>query len=55
MYIIEVTESEVQKNKDAYDKRTEAGEVFLVKRADGSKYMMVPQDPSRIDIPVCDI
>tara|TARA_B100001996_G_scaffold169625_1_gene129313 strand:- start:1685 stop:1852 length:168 start_codon:yes stop_codon:yes gene_type:complete len=55
MEIIEVTEKEVKENQDLYLDRVEQGEVFLVARPDGSKYMMVPQDPDSLSEPICDI
>jgi|TARA_B100001996_G_C18328290_1_gene465315 antitoxin (DNA-binding transcriptional repressor) of toxin-antitoxin stability system len=55
MNIEEVTEEEVSKNQDEYLDRVEKGEVFLVTRPDGTKYMMVPQDPNDLTYPPCDI
>ena len=55
MGIVEVTEEEVSKNQDEYLDRVEKVEVFLVTRSDGTKYMMVPQDPNDLTYPPCDI
>ena len=55
MSIVEVTEEEVSKNQDEYLDRVEKGEVFLVTRSDGTKYMMVHQDPNDLTYPPCDI
>ena len=55
MNINEVTEEEVKKNQDLFLDRVEKGECFLVTRADGTKYMMVPQDPNELTYPPCDI
>ena len=56
MEIVEVTEEEVDKNRTEYFDRAERGEVFLVCRHDGTKYMMVPHDPNDIiEPPICDI
>ena len=55
MDIVEVTEEEVKKDQDTFLDRVEKGEVFLVTRSDGTKYMMVPQDPNDLTYPPCDI
>ena len=55
MDIVEVTEEEVKKDQDTFLDRVENGECFLVTRSDGTKYMMVPQDPNDLTYPPCDI
>ena len=52
---LEITKAEFDANKDEYLDRVEKGEVFLVTRSDGTKYMMVPQDPNDLTYPPCDI
>ena len=48
MNIIEITEAEAQDRLDELVDSTESGTVYCIVRPDGSKVMMVPADPSKI-------
>ena len=48
MNIIEITEEEAQNRLDELVDSTESGTVYCIVRPDGSKVMMVPADPSKI-------
>ena len=43
--MIEVNEDDLKKKENHYIKLAEDGEVVLVTKPDGNKYMMVPQNP----------
>jgi|TARA_B100001996_G_scaffold44446_1_gene32082 hypothetical protein len=47
--MIEITEKELNERKDYYEDKVESGTVVLVKKPNGAKVMMVPQDPSAMD------
>ena len=48
MKIIEITEQEAQDRMEELVDSTETGQVYCIVRPDGSKVMMVPADPSKI-------
>ena len=48
MEIIEITEAEAQDRLEELVDSTESGTVYCILRPDGSKVMMVPADPSKI-------
>ena len=43
--MIEVNEDDLKKKENHYIKLAEEGEVVLVTKPNGSKYLMVPQNP----------
>lgn len=43
--MIEIKEEDLKKKENHYIKLAEDGEVILVSKPDGNKYMMVPQNP----------
>ncbi len=43
--MIEVNEDDLKKKENHYIKLAEDGEVVLVTKPNGSKYLMVPQNP----------
>jgi len=47
--IIEITEQEFEDRKDYYCDKAETGTVVLVKKSDGGKILVVPQDPSDLN------
>ena len=55
MEIIEITEAEAQDRLDELVDSTESGTVYCIVRPDGSKVMMVPADPSKIQFDDDDI
>ena len=52
--MIEIKEKDLKEKENHYIKLAEEGEVILVTKPDGNKYMMVPQDPSTMH-GICDI
>jgi len=46
LLMIEIKEKDLKEKENHYIKLVEDGEVVLVEKPDGNKYMMVPQDPS---------
>tara|TARA_B100001173_G_C15936157_1_gene525029 strand:+ start:974 stop:1132 length:159 start_codon:yes stop_codon:yes gene_type:complete len=52
--MIEITEDEWQADLDKWQEKAEKGEVVLIKKPDGAKILMVPQDPSDLS-GLCDI
>lgn len=46
MEIIEITEEEAQERMEELVDSCETGQVYIIKRPDGSRVMMVPADPS---------
>ena len=48
MEIIEITEAEAQDRLEELVDSTESGTVYCIVRPDGSKVLMVPADPSKI-------
>lgn len=50
MEIIEITEVEAQERLEELVDSTESGQVYCIVREDGSKVMMVPADPSLIQL-----
>ena len=48
MKIIEITEQEAQDRMEELVDSTETGQVYCIVRPAGSKVMMVPADPSKI-------
>ena len=55
MEIIEITEQEAQDRLEELVDSTESGTVYCIVRPDGSKVMMVPADPSKIQLDDDDI
>ena len=55
MNIIEITEAEAQDRLEELVDSTESGTVYCIVRPDGSKVMMVPADPSKIQLDDDDI
>ena len=53
--MIEIKEKDLKEKENHYIKLVEEGEVILVTKPDGNKYMMVPQDPNDLTYPPCDI
>tara|TARA_B100000902_G_scaffold279191_1_gene265057 strand:+ start:1601 stop:1762 length:162 start_codon:yes stop_codon:yes gene_type:complete len=53
--MIEITEDEWQADLDKWQEKAEKGEVVLIKKPDGAKILMVPQDPNDLASGVCDI
>ena len=47
--MIEITEKELNERKDYYEDKVESGTVVLVKRPNGAKFMMGPQDPGDLE------
>ena len=47
--MIEITEKELNERKNYYEDKVESGTVVLVKRPNGAKFMMVPQDPGDLE------
>jgi|TARA_B100001996_G_C18623221_1_gene578637 hypothetical protein len=47
--MIEITEADLKEKENEYIKLAEEGEVILVERPDGTKTLMVPQDPSKTE------
>ncbi len=45
LLMIEIKEKDLKEKENHYIKLVEEGEVVLVEKPDGNKYMMVPQDP----------
>tara|TARA_B100000941_G_C28368408_1_gene480786 strand:- start:668 stop:838 length:171 start_codon:yes stop_codon:yes gene_type:complete len=43
--MIEITEKQLKMNEQAYLDRVEQGEPILLEKEDGSKVLMVPQNP----------
>ena len=43
--MIEVNEDDLKKKENHYIKLAEEGEVILVSKPNGNKYLMVPQNP----------
>ena len=43
--IIEITEQEFEDRKDYYCDKAESGTPIFVKKSDGGKILVVPQDP----------
>ena len=52
--MIEITENEWQADLDKWQEKAEKGEVVLIKKPDGAKILMVPQDPADLS-GLCDI
>tara|TARA_B100000902_G_C27318433_1_gene922761 strand:- start:2739 stop:2900 length:162 start_codon:yes stop_codon:yes gene_type:complete len=52
--VIEITEEQLEKEKDKYLDMVESGFPVLLKKKDGGKQLMVPQDPNKIQ-GICDI
>lgn len=50
MEIIEITEKEAQERLEELVDSAETGQVYCIIRPDGSKVMMVPADPSKIEL-----
>ena len=50
MQIIEITEQEAQDRLEELVDSTESGTVYCIVRPDGTKIMMVPADPSLIQL-----
>ena len=50
MQIIEITEQEAQDRLEELVDSTESGTVYCIVRPDGTKVMMVPADPSLIQL-----
>ena len=48
MKIIEITEAEAEQRLEELVDSAETGQVYAIVRPDGSKVMMVPADPSKI-------
>jgi hypothetical protein len=48
MKIIEITEAEAEQRLEEMVDSCETGQVYAIVRPDGSKIMMVPADPSKI-------
>jgi len=48
MKIIEITEAEAEQRLEEMVDSCETGQVYAIVRPDGSKVMMVPADPSKI-------
>ena len=46
--MIEITEKQLKMNEKSYLDRVEQGEPILLAKEDGSKVLMVPQNPQRI-------
>ena len=44
--MIEIKEKDLKEKENHYIKLVEDGEVILVEKPDGNKYMMVPQNPN---------
>ena len=55
MEIIEITEKEAQERLEELVDSAETGQVYCIIRPDGSKVMMVPADPSKIQLDEDDI
>ena len=55
MNIIEITEQEFHDRMEELVDSTETGKVYAIVRPDGSKVMMVPADPSKIQFDDDDI
>tara|TARA_B100000900_G_scaffold337630_1_gene299618 strand:- start:1421 stop:1615 length:195 start_codon:yes stop_codon:yes gene_type:complete len=47
--IIEITEQEFEDRKDYYCDKAESGTPIFVKKSDGGKILVVPQNPSDLD------
>jgi len=52
--VIEITEEQLEKEKDKYLDMVESGFPVLLKKKDGGKQLMVPQDPNKLQ-GICDI
>ncbi len=52
--MIVIKESDLKEKENHYIKLAEEGEVILVEKPDGNKYMIVPQDPNDLQ-GICDI
>ncbi len=52
--VIEITEKELEEKKEEYLDMVESGFPVLLKRKDGQKVLMVPQNPNDIQ-GICDI
>lgn len=50
MKIIEITEAEAEERLEELVDSAETGQVYAIVRPDGSKVMMVPADPSLIQL-----
>jgi hypothetical protein len=50
MKIIEITEAEAEQRLEEMVDSCETGQVYAIVRPDGSKIMMVPADPSKIQL-----
>ena len=46
LLMIEIKEKDLKEKENHYIKLVEDGEVVLVEKPDGNKYMMVPQNPN---------
>ena len=46
LLMIEIKEKDLKEKENHYIKLVEEGEVILVEKSDGNKYMMVPQNPN---------
>ena len=46
LLMIEIKEKDLKEKENHYIKLVEDGEVILVEKPDGNKYMMVPQNPN---------
>ena len=52
--MIEIDESEFQKDVDKWQQKAAEGEVVLIKKPNGATILMVPQDPADLT-GLCDI